>query len=274
MVQRPVACQAVFSLNRDVPTCPGARDGSCLSAQQKAAIGNLFSGAKTSAGAPIYASFPFDSGHAASDIFFWEFISPLVLDSGAVGFVFGTPPANPASFIPPLFALTGNIDQMAAAIRASNSTYTESAQSFMVPPDLEHLRGLRQRGGRLLVYHGVSDPIFSAEDTRRWYESLARNAPVESFARLYLVPGMGHCGGGPASDQFDLLTPLVRWVEQGESPEPVVASVRGPTNPGGPNPDLPSDWSPARSRPLCPYPSAAIYRRGNVESADSFTCRR
>ena len=125
--------------------------------------------------------------------------------------MFGTPPVNPATFIPPLYSLTGSIDQMASAIAATSSTYTESAPSFMVPPDLEHLRALRRHGGRMLVYHGVSDPIFSAEDTRHWYDELARNTAVESFARLYLVPGMGHCAGGPATDQFDLLTPLVRW---------------------------------------------------------------
>ncbi len=274
MVQRTVACQAAFDLNRDVPTCLGSRDGTCLSAEQKVAIGNIFAGAKTSAGVPIYSSFPFDTGHAAGDAFFWEFISPLILDPGAVGFVFSSPPANPATFIPPLYSLMGNVDQMASAIAATSATYTESAQSFMVPPDLDHLRGLRRHGGRMLVYHGTSDPIFSAEDTRHWYESLARNAPVDTFARLYLVPGMGHCAGGPSADQFDLLTPLVRWVENGDAPERVVASVRGPTNPGGPNLELPGDWSPDRSRPLCAYPSTAVYGKGDAESANSFVCRR
>jgi feruloyl esterase len=274
MVHATTACQAAFSLTRDVPTCTGPRDGTCLTAEQKVAIGNIFAGAKTSAGAPIYSRFPFDSGHATSDVSFWEFISPLILDAGAVGFVFGTPPADPASFIPPLYALMGNVDQLAASIEASNATYTESAQSFMVPPGLEQMRELRRHSGRMLVYHGVSDPIFSAEDTRQWYEGLAQAGHQETVARLYLVPGMGHCAGGPAADQFDLLTPLVRWVEQDEAPTRVVANARGLTNPGGANFDVPSDWSPNRSRPLCPYPSTAIYSRGDVESARSFVCRR
>lgn len=274
MVQRAVACQAAFDLDRDLPTCLSSRDGTCLSAEQKLAIGNIFSGARTSSGVSIYSSFPFDTGHATGDVFFWEFISPLILDPGAVGFVFSTPPANPATFIAPLYALMGNIDQMASAIGATNATYTESAQSFMVPPDLDHMRGLRRHGGRMLVYHGTSDPIFSAEDTRHWYENLARNTAVDSFSRLYLVPGMSHCAGGPSTDQFDLLTPLVQWVEQGDAPERAVASVRGPTNPGGPNLELPSDWSPDRSRPLCAYPGVAVYRDGDVESANSFVCRR
>jgi pimeloyl-ACP methyl ester carboxylesterase len=274
LVQDGVACQSAFDLERDVPTCSGPRDGTCLTAAQKVAIGNAFSGGTTSTGTPIYSSFPFDSGHASSGSQFWDFISPLILDSGAVAFIFGTPPADPFTFVPPLFALMGNIDQLDASIFATNATYTEASQSFMVPPDPSNLNGLRKHGGRMLVYHGMSDPIFSAEHTRAWFESLDRRRIAQKVARLYLVPGMNHCSGGPATDQFDLLTPLVRWVEQGEAPRQIIASARGPSNPGGFNFEVPPDWSPDRTRPLCPYPRVAEYRGGDVESAESFTCRR
>jgi feruloyl esterase len=272
MVQRTEDCQSVFDLESDVPTCAGPRDGTCLSAAQKVAIGNIFSGATTSGGSPIYSSFPFDAGHAAGDTAFWEFIAPLILDPGAVGFVFGTPPANPFTFIPPLFALTGNIDQMYASLFATNATYTESGQSFMVPPGLDALKALHGHRARMIVYHGASDPIFSSDDTVRWFENM--HASEARNARLYLVPGMNHCGNGPATDQFDLLTPLVSWVEQNRAPKEVVASVRGPANPGGPNFELPADWSPDRTRPLCAYPRVAVYRGGDIESAESFACKR
>jgi pimeloyl-ACP methyl ester carboxylesterase len=275
IVQRTEACQASFDVEEDVPTCPGPRDGSCLSAEQKVAIDNIFSGAETTAGEPIYSSFPFDTGYAGGDAAFWEFISPLILDPGAVGFVFGTPPVNPATFVPPLFALTGSIDQMHASLFATSGPYTESAQSFMVPPNLGHLIGtLRKQKARMIVYHGVSDPIFSADDTVRWFEDSNGRGSAESHARLFLVPGMSHCGNGPATDQFDLLTPLVRWVEERKAPSHVIAGVRGPTNPGGPNFELPPEWSPARTRPLCAYPRVATYRGGDIERAESFDCRR
>jgi hypothetical protein len=87
------------------------------------------------------------------------------------------------------------------------------------------------------------------------------------------VPGMNHCSGGPASDQFDLLEPLVKWVEQGIAPDSVVASVRGKDNPGGANADLPSAWSASRTRLLCPYPRVARYQSGDSEAAASFVCR-
>jgi len=269
MVQNMVACQSAFNLGRDVPTCAGPRDGTCLSADQKVAIGNIFAGGTTSAGAPIYAHFPFDAGHAAGGTLFWDFISPLILDPVAVGTVFDTPPA-PNPFIPPLFALTGSVDLMLAGTFATNATYTESAQSFMVPPDLS-LSGLRHGGKRMLVYHGVSDPIFSVADTVAWFDGLSRQS--KNAAELYLVPGMNHCSDGPSTDQFDLLTPLVRWVEEGEAPKQVVASARGFDNVGGPNFDLPPDWSPTRTRPLCAYPRVAVYKGGDIERAESFACK-
>ena len=91
---------------------------------------------------------------------------------------------------------------------------------------------------------------------------------------LFLVPGMNHCSMGPAADQFDLLGPLVQWVEQGVAPQAVVASVRGAGNAGGVNTELPADWSPKRTRPLCAYPQYAHYKgTGNPEDASNFSCR-
>jgi feruloyl esterase len=269
MVQRTQACQSTFSLASDVPTCPGARDGTCLTAAQKVAIGNIFSGARTSTGTQFYASFPYDSGHATPDASFWEFIAPLILDSSALAFVMGTPPVDPFTFIPPVYALTSDVDVLLGATFATSGVYAEASQSFMTPPEIADFG---KRGRRMIMYHGVSDAIFSANDTADWFESQDQ-AHGPSAARLYMVPGMTHCAGGPSTDQFDLLTPLVRWVEGGPAPKAVVASVRGITNPGGANFDVPPTWSPDRTRPLCPYPKVAVYRGGNVERAESFVCR-
>ena len=105
-------------------------------------------------------------------------------------------------------------------------TYTESALSFMQPVNPTDLAVLRDRGAKVIVYHGVSDAIFSVNDTTAWYEGLraANGGDASSFARFFRVPGMAHCGGGPSTDQFDMLTALVAWVEHGEAPDRVVAS--------------------------------------------------
>jgi hypothetical protein len=163
-----------------------------------------------------------------------------------------------------------------AQINATNTLYTESAMSFMTPPNPTHLATLRDRGGKILVYHGVSDPIFSVDDSEAWYQGLqaANSGDASAFARFYRIPGMGHCSGGPATDQFDALTAMVNWVERGQAPGALIASARGAGNAGGVNPDVPADWAANRTRPLCPYPQVARYNgSGSLESAASFSCR-
>lgn len=271
------ACQAAFNIDRDVPTCGTSRDGSCLSAAQKTGIAQLFTGATTSTGARIYTSFPWDNGLHTNGWAGWKFNNSLNLDSGAVGFIWQVPPESAAGFVGPTFTLTGNVDTMLARVNATNATFTESAMSFMTPPSPSNLSTLKGRGAKMLVYHGTADPIFSSDDTRNWYEQLgaANDGSAARFARYFAVPGMNHCSGGPATDQFDMLSPLVAWVEKGQAPATVTASARGAGNAGGVNADLPTAWSATRTRPLCPHPEVAVYRgTGSLEDASSFSCQR
>jgi feruloyl esterase len=276
LIQDTAACKAAFSLDRDVPTCSGARDGTCLSSAQKSVIGKRFAGVTDSSGAAFYASWPFDAGIGGGNTSFWYWTSPPNLDSGAVGIIWEVPPENPSSFVGPTFALTGSVDSMLAKIQATDATYTESALSFMTPPNPSDLSTLKERGAKIMVYHGTSDPIFSSDDTTAWYDALASNngGDASNFARFYRVPGMTHCSAGPSTDQFDMLTPLVAWVEQGTAPDSVVASARGAGNAAGANADVPSTWSATRTRPLCTYPKVARYNgSGDAESAASFSCQ-
>jgi Tannase and feruloyl esterase len=285
MVQDVAACQAAFSIANDVPTCAGARDGACLSAAQKTVIGKIFSGTTTSTGALIYSSFPYDGGHGGgssvtnSGVAFWEFFAALNLDAGSTGIIFKTPPESPAGFNGPNFSLTTNIDSLVAGISATNATYTESSMSFMTPPNASNLVALQSRGAKMMVYHGVSDAIFSVNDTEAWYkgvQAIHGSGAAAGFARFFRVPGMGHCSAGPAADQFDMLTPLVNWVEKGQAPDSVVAAVRGAGNAGGANTDVPATWAANRTRPLCAYPKVARFTgttTSSVEDAASFSCQ-
>lgn len=276
LVQDTVSCQATFSLSTDVPTCAAGRDNTCLTTDQKSVIGTIFSGVTTASGAQVYSSFPYDGGIASRDYAVWEFTVPLRRDSGAVGFIFQVPPADPATFDPTGFVMTADLEKLLAEVQASDAAYTESALSFMMPPNPADLSQLKSHGGKMLVYHGVSDAIFSSDDTIRWYDSLAaaNGGDASNLARVFLVPGMNHCSGGPATDQFDLLTPLVQWVEEGAAPDSIMATARGTGNPGGSNPELPADWAADRTRPLCAYPAVARYNgTGNLEVAASFTCQ-
>jgi feruloyl esterase len=114
------------------------------------------------------------------------------------------------------------------------------------------------------MYTGLADPVFSANDLIGYYDRLVEAqgglARTQKFARLFLVPGMNHCYGGPALDRFDALTSIVRWVEKGRAPARLVAT---------------GDAFPGRSRPLCPYPRESRYRgHGDGEAAASFRCVR
>jgi feruloyl esterase len=275
MIQDTSGCQTKFDLMRDVSTCTGDRDGNCLTEAQKQAIEPIFSGATTSDGKPFYASFPYDAGLAGPGVANWEFVAPIKRDSGAVGLIWGVPPQNPKGFNGTEFVLNGSIDAMLASVHAKDDKFTESAMEFMTPPNATDMSRVKARGGKILVYHGVSDSIFSVDDTESWYKGVqkANAGDALDFARFFRIPGMDHCRRGPATDQFDAISVLVKWVEHGQAPDRIIASARGAGNPGGQNEDHPAEWSANRTRPLCPYPAVAIYKgSGDIEDAGSFVC--
>jgi hypothetical protein len=270
LVQDVQACQATFKIDTDVATCTGQRDGTCLTEEQKSVLSQVFGGVKTPKGQQIYSAFPLDAGVAADNWALWKFVFSMALDPLSTGVVFSSPPGkvNP---------LKDDTDARLALFRVTNGPYKESALALMTPPGHErptYMRQLAQRGGKMIAYHGVSDPIFSAEDTRAWVERVRDTPGAEDAVRYFPIPGMNHCRDGLATDQFDLLAPLVKWVEEGVAPQAVTASARGAGNPGGENKELPPGWSPDRTRPLCAYPTVATYNgKGDLERASSFHCQ-
>ncbi|WP_373404761.1 tannase/feruloyl esterase family alpha/beta hydrolase [Acidovorax radicis] len=275
------ACQAAFNLQRDVPTCTAAntaRDGSCISAEQKNVLASVFAGPKNSKGEAVYTGTWFDPGVAGSNFAFWHFNAPTTRDAGAVAFLFTTPPSTMDAFKATTglqYALNFSLETDYPKMFATTPVYTESSWSYMTPPKAADLDTLRNRGAKMMVYHGVADGVFSPMDTAHWMDRLQANygGKADDFARLYLVPGMNHCSGGPATDQFDMLAPLVAWVEQGKAPDSVTANARG-AGAKVVNAELPASWSANRTRPLCAYPKVARYNgTGDVESAGSFSCK-
>jgi feruloyl esterase len=127
-------------------------------------------------------------------------------------------------------------------------------------PDLEPFR----RGGRkLLVYHGWHDQNFSPWPTLTYYKSVVEKmgaSRIDDWLRVFLAPGMGHCGGGEGPNAFDPVTALEQWVEHGKAPDRIVAF----RNAGG---------KVERTRPLCPYPQVAKYSgTGSIDDAANFSC--
>ena len=276
MVQDVRACQATFDLQRDVATCSGygmgSRHGQCLTQPQKDLLAQVFTGPKTPSGQLIYSSFLWDTGIASPNWASWKFVNSQALDPAA-GNIF----MSPARSIAGLSSI--DLDEAYKAIFATAAPFTESADAVVTPPGKENptnLASLRARGAKMLMYHGVSDAIFSATDTVAWWDRLnqAQGGRAADFARYFPVPGMAHCSGGPSTDRFDGLSALVKWVEQGEAPAQLLASARGPGNSAGANTDVPKEWSPTRSRPLCPFPQVARYNgKGDSENAANFSCK-
>src|SRR5690349_10244844 len=154
--------------------------------------------------------------------------------AGALAHEFFTPPD-------PAFAITTfDFDRDPARMDAFSAVFDTYRDAT--------LAAFRARGGKLLIFHGTADPIFSALESIDYYQRLTRNnggpAATASWARLFLVPGMNHCAGGPATDSFDGLAAISNWVEKGAAPARIDAAA------------LPkSSYFPGRTRPLCPYPS-------------------
>jgi feruloyl esterase len=119
------------------------------------------------------------------------------------------------------------------------------------------------RGGKLLIYHGWEDQNISPRMSVDYYEKVLATmgaAAVDDAVKLFMVPGMGHCGGGDGPNQFDMLAVLERWREKGETPTEILASkvVSGQV---------------VRTRPLCPYPQVAKYKgTGSIDRAENFAC--
>lgn len=219
--------------------CPAQKTDACLSGDQVAALEKGFAGPRDSRGVQVYPGFWFDTGIVAE------------------GPIPGLLHPSPTPIFGPVYLTDMDVDREEIDAATANAGVGDTAQ-------WTELNTFSGNGGKVIFYHGVSDPWFSAQDTVRYFERLGVDnggaSAASHWASLFLVPGMGHCGGGPAAlDQFDLLDPIVEWVEKGAAPQSVIAT--GPA-------------FPRRSRPLCPWPRHAHYLgSGDSERAESFECR-
>ena len=128
-----------------------------------------------------------------------------------------------------------------------------------------NLKAFIGRGGKLIQYHGWSDPQIAPGFSVSYYQSVLEamggTSRVQGSLRLFMVPGMAHCGGGEGTSRFDMLDALEHWVEKGEAPARIPAArVR--------------DGKEDRTRPLCPYPQVAVYKgTGSTDDAANFACQ-
>ena len=247
LVQNTAAC----NYSPATLQCKGAKNDTCLSAAQVNALTRVLAGPRDSRGKPLYEPYPIDAG-----VINWR--GPMLGTSvtavpnaaratnTSVKYVFMTPPA------PEFDYLTFNFDTDPARLLASGAYTATTSVDYSA---------FKSRGGKAIIYMGIGDGLVNANGVRRWYERLADAngglQATQTFARYFPVPGMGHCNGGPALDNFDPFGALVTWVEKGQAPETLTAT--GAAFPG-------------RTRALCAYPKTARYLGGDVNAASSFRC--
>ena len=221
--------------------CPAAKMDGCLSKEQVDAIQTAFAGPKDSRGNQVYPGFFFDTGITATG-----------------GGIPGLLASGNSPLGPPTTATQQDIDAEAARVNSNPTALIGDSWTWT------NLGTFSSHGGKLIFYHGVSDPWFSAKDTIDYYQRMSManggEAKVKDWSRLFLSPGMGHCSGGSSAlDTFDFLSASVNWVEKNSPPQSITATGRA---------------FPGRSRPLCAYPEHAQYNgSGNPEEAANYTCR-
>ena len=255
----------VFQASGEPLQCAGEKTASCLSPAQVGAIKKMADSPRTSWGEPIVApngwplsGYPYDGG--------W--MEPSGIPARNIGSATSQPgnlTLGTAQL--PLFWFTrpdASFDPVDFDWDRDMSLVVKSAPGVRDDTDFADFRN---HGGKIIFYHGMSDSGPPWTYTAYFHERLTRRGegkgPQDDFARLYLVPNMGHCSGGPSTDRFDFLTPLMAWVEKGQAPDSVIASginfKSAPTT---------------RSRPLCPYPQTLRYiGSGDIAQASSYRCQ-
>ena len=243
------ACK--FDPRSQVCSANDARGEQCLTQAQAQGLRDIFAGARNSRGESLYGSFPFDTGIAAPA---WRSMHLGTANSEPANATLGRDTLREFSITPPDPSLDPRkFDFDRDMVRTYETASINDAVATLLSTFAGH-------GGKMIVYHGLSDQAMATGALTAWYEGLTPRDAVgpQQFARLFLIPGMTHCGGGQSTDQFDMLSAIQDWVEKGRAPDRVVATGRA---------------FPDTTRPLCPFPKVARYDSGNVNDQRSFSCR-
>jgi len=266
----------VFSDTGQPLQCSGDKTESCLTPAQIDAVKKINQGPRNSLGQTIEApAGAVVRHHPDNTVVGYPYDGGFMAPSGIPSRKIGTPTSTPGDFalglgqIPYLWITPADpsFDPLSFNFDTDVPDLTPESPLVSTSTSLD-ISKFKNRGGKIIWYHGLSDPGPSVTYTIEYYKALKAKygglRETRKFARLFLIPNMGHCGGGPSTDQFDPLTPLVDWVEYGIAPDKIIASGTNFTS-------APT----TRSRPLCLYPKEARYigaPGGDLSLASNYTC--
>jgi hypothetical protein len=261
LIDDPRKC--AFDPARDVPACSAGSDGAdCLTAAQAAAIAKVYSG-PVSNGKPFFPGFMPGSEAVTTGLFgggsgsgWMNVIVTTQADRKPADFNLAENTIRYLVHKPPKPEYDYKTFDFDRDIRLLDDW---SKQADAKNPDLSKFK---KRGGKLLMTYGWADTILQPMMGVNYYEqAVAKNGPdTPGFFRLFMAPGMAHCGGGIGPDRHDAVTAVIDWVEKGKAPDSMVAS-RVVNN------------QVVRTRPLCAYPRVARYSgQGSIDDAANFRC--
>ena len=249
--------------------CKGADSDSCLTAPQLAALKKLYSGPVNSKGKPLYFGHSVGGETGGGGWAAWVTgLSP----GKSLGFAFGT------NFFVNMVYENSTWDYHTFDVERAMKTADDKLARTLDATDPD-LKRFESRGGKLILYHGWSDAAIPPVNAIDYYQSVVGKVGAKDagrFVRLFMVPGMQHCGGGPGPNSFGGVVPqgdpqhdigaaLQRWVEDGVAPTQIIATHYKTGNPAS---------GPDRTRPLCPYPQVAHWNgKGSADEAANFVCQ-
>ena len=261
LIDDPRKCS--FDPARDVPACSEGSDrGDCLTAAQAAAIAKVYSG-PVSNGKPFFPGYMVGSEAVTTGLFGGG------TGSGWLNVIVTTQPdRKPADFnlaegtMRYLVHKPPQPDYDYQMFDFDRDIHLLDDWSKLADAKNPDLAAFHKRGGKLLMTYGWADSILQPMMGVNYYEqAVSKNGPdTPEFFRLFMAPGMAHCGGGIGPDRHDSMTAMIDWVEKGKAPASMVASRV-------------VDTQVVRSRPLCPYPQVARYSgQGSIDEAANFHC--
>ena len=250
--------------------CKGAETDECLTEKQIAALKKIYAGPRNAKGQQIIPGFV-PGGETGPGG--WTPWITGATPTAALQFFFSTQAFKNMVYNDPAW------DYKSFDLERDGKLADEKLAPVLNATD-PNLKAFGARGGKLIIYHGWNDAALPPMNTVNYFQSVVAKLgqrQTDSFVRLFMAPGVQHCGGGPGPDSFgqmvtsaqsdpqhDLMLALERWVEQGVAPERVIATKRQGANP--------QDTAP-RTRPLCPYPQVARYKgSGSTDDAANFNC--
>jgi len=257
-IDDPLKC--TFTPSRDLPVCPGPDP--CFTPAQIEALNKVYGGPQNSAGDQLFYGQVFGAEVFAPKSQ-WEGI--IILPPGG--------DARSAQYLRQLGFYPPEINFDWRLFNFDTDPPRLVYRSSLIDPVNPDLSQLNARGAKIIHYHGWADVTCNPLMTTSYYQNvmeLMGRDTTKAFYKVYMVPGMGHCGGGTGcydrSDGLFWVTPLVNWVENGVEPKGLIGK-RIATPPGT------SPYLNARTRPLCPYPEVARYSgTGNIDDAANFMC--